>query len=103
MANRRVSFAFALFILGWGLAVTASVMSDDQISSDMAWGIVLAAAVLPGAIGLFLTGLLSPIVDAIGGKSPRVNHRSEAAPRYLASLNRRCQIRASLTEWRCNP
>jgi ABC-type branched-subunit amino acid transport system permease subunit len=56
-----------VLIVGWCFAITARVLSDEQISPDMAFNIVLATAVIPSFIGVCVAGLLWPVVqDTIG-------------------------------------
>ena len=52
----------ALITVGWGLAVTVGVLSDQQISADVALSIILATVVVPGFIGLCVIGFLWPLV-----------------------------------------
>jgi ABC-type branched-subunit amino acid transport system permease subunit len=59
-----------LLIVGWCLAITAQVLSDEQISADMALNIVLATAIIPSFIGVCVGGLLWPVVRDTIGQSP---------------------------------
>jgi hypothetical protein len=63
-----------LLIVGWCLANTAQVLSDEQISAHMALNIVLATAIIPSFIGVCVAGLLWPVVrDTIGRRPDCVN------------------------------
>jgi hypothetical protein len=55
----------ALLTVGWALVITAYVLSDEQISSDMALGIISATAIIPGFIALYVIGLLWPIIQGM--------------------------------------
>jgi hypothetical protein len=78
---RVLASAGSLLIVGWCLAITAQVLSDEQISADMALNIVLATAIIPSLIGVCVFGLLWPVIvqDA-------VNYRPDYADERLGRL-----------------
>ena len=63
--HRALAAIGVVLIVGWGLAVTAFVLSDENLPADTALGVILATAVLPGFIGLCVIGLLWPIIRAL--------------------------------------
>ena len=65
--DRALVSVGVVLIVGWGLAVTLNVLSDEQLPADAALGIILATAVIPGFIGLCVIGLLWPIVRVMAG------------------------------------
>jgi hypothetical protein len=63
VTRRVLASVAALLVFGWEVDVAWHVLSDPQISDDMALAILAATAVVPGLIGLCLIGLLWPIVS----------------------------------------
>ena len=63
--HRALAAIGVVLIVGWGLAVTAYVLGDENLPADTALGVILATAVVPGFIGLCVIGLLWPVIRAL--------------------------------------